>query len=297
MTAGQPLQSMTGYGTASRDSERLQASASARSLNHRYLDLTVHLARRLMPLEGEVKRLVQARVQRGKVEVSVQASFRDDDGAVVVAARPLVAGLVRALKEAQAEHGLAGEVQVGDVARFPGAFEVIETRGLDDPRRREVLEVVAEALDGLVAMRRSEGAHLRAVLAEVLDVVEAAAGRLEELSASERETRAAGLLEKARGFARDLGLEEARLYQEVVRLADRQDVAEELERLRGHVVQAREALAGAGPCGKRLDFLAQEMAREANTVGSKSASTAMAREVVGLKGEVERFREQVQNLE
>jgi uncharacterized protein (TIGR00255 family) len=157
--------------------------------------------------------------------------------------------------------------------------------------------VVAEALDGLVAMRRSEGAHLRAVLGETLDALESGAARLESLSASEREARAAALLEKARGFVRDLGLEEARLYQEVVRLADRQDVAEELERLRGHVAQSREALAGAVPCGKRLDFLAQELAREVNTVGSKAASTAMAREVVSLKAEVERFREQVQNLE
>ena len=107
----------------------------------------------------------------------------------------------------------------------------------------------------------------------------------------------ASLHEKARTFVRELGLEEARLYQEVVRLADRQDVAEEVERLRGHVGQAREALEGDGPCGKRLDFLAQEMAREANTLGSKSASAALTREVVALKAEVERFREQVQNLE
>jgi uncharacterized protein (TIGR00255 family) len=291
------LQSMTGYGSAARDTERLQASVSARSLHHRYLDLTVHLARRLMPLEAEVKRLVQARVQRGKVEVVVQATFRDDSGAVVVAARPLVAGLVRALKEAQREHGLAGELQVGDVARFPGAFEVVEAQTLDDPRRGEVLEVVAEALDGLVAMRRNEGAHLRAVLAQTLDAVGEATARLESLSAREREVRVAALQEKARAFVRDLGLEEARLYQEVVRLADRQDVAEEIERLRGHVGQAREALDGAVPCGKRLDFLAQEMGREVNTLGSKSASAAMAHEVVSLKAELERFREQVQNLE
>jgi len=291
------LQSMTGYGSAARETERMQASVSARSLNHRYLDLTVHLARRLMPLEAEVKRLVQSRLQRGKVEVVVQATFRDDGGAVVVAARPLVAGLVRALKDAQAEHGLAGELQVGDVARFPGAFEVVETQTLDESRRCEVLEVVAEALEGLVAMRRSEGAHLRSVLAQTLIVIEEAAARLESLSAREREARVASLLEKARSFVRDLGLEEGRLYQEVVRLADRQDVAEEIERLRGHVGQAREALDGEGPCGKRLDFLAQELAREANTLGSKSASAPMAREVVSLKAEVERFREQVQNLE
>jgi uncharacterized protein (TIGR00255 family) len=291
------LQSMTGYGTAARETERLQASVSARSVNHRYLDLNVHLARRLMPLEADVKRLVQSRLQRGKVEVVVQASFRDEAGAVVVAARPLVAGLVRALREAKAEHGLAGELQVGDVARFPGAFEVVEAPSLDESRRGEVLAVVAEALDGLVAMRRSEGAHLRGVLAQVLGAVEEAAGRLEALSARERDARVASLQEKARTFVRELGLEEARLYQEVVRLADRQDVAEEIERLRGHVGQAREALDGDGPCGKRLDFLAQEMAREANTLGSKSASSALAREVVSLKAEVERFREQVQNLE
>jgi uncharacterized protein (TIGR00255 family) len=95
----------------------------------------------------------------------------------------------------------------------------------------------------------------------------------------------------------ELGLEETKLYQEVVRLAERADVAEEVQRLRSHVAQARGLLGGSGPCGKRLDFLAQELAREANTIGSKSASAALAREVVGLKAEVERLREQVQNVE
>jgi uncharacterized protein (TIGR00255 family) len=290
--------SMTGYGAAARETDRVQASASARSLNHRYLDLTVHLARRLMALEPEVKRLVQARLQRGKVEVTVQASVRDDGGgAVVVAARPLVAGLVRALREVEAEHGLGGELRAGDIARFPGAFEVVESQELDEAVRREVLEVVSRALDGVLEMRRAEGAHLCALLTQALSVMEEAVGRVEALSAREREARVSSLQDKARSFVRDLGLEDARLYQEVVRLADRQDVAEEVERLRGHLAQVRELLAAGGACGKRLDFLAQELAREANTVGSKSASNGLVREVVALKAEVERFREQVQNVE
>src|SRR5262245_662692 len=168
MTDQPALQSMTGYGTAARETERVQASASARSLNHRYLDLTVHVSRRLMAVEPEIKRLVQARLQRGKVEVTVQASFRDEGGAGVVAARPLVAGLVRALRDVEAEHGLSGKLRAGDIARFPGAFEVVESPDLDEAVRREVLEVVSQALDGLAAMRRTEGAHLLALLTQAL---------------------------------------------------------------------------------------------------------------------------------
>jgi uncharacterized protein (TIGR00255 family) len=146
-------------------------------------------------------------------------------------------------------------------------------------------------------MRRVEGETLRAVLLAGLDAVDAAAARIEALSVSERAARRDQLLERARSLRDDLGLDDGRLYQEVLRLVDRQDVAEEVQRLRSHVAQARAAIGGEGPCGKRLDFLAQEMAREANTIGSKVASAALVQEVVGLKSELERLREQVQNVE
>jgi uncharacterized protein (TIGR00255 family) len=289
---------MTGYGTAAVDTEALRASVTARSLNHRYLDLTVHAPRRLQALEPDVKRLVQARVQRGRVEVSIQASLRAGEAAVVLAPPGVIAALVDALRRIQQDHGLEGELRAADVARFPGIVELAElATDVDEPRRHEVLRAVDDALAQLEQMRRAEGEGLQRVLLQSLDAVEAAAGRIEELSLSERAARRDSLLEKARGLRAELGLEEGRLYQEVLRLVDRQDVAEEVQRLRSHVAQARAAVRGEGPAGKRLDFLAQELGREANTIGSKVASAPLVQEVVALKSELERLREQVQNVE
>jgi uncharacterized protein (TIGR00255 family) len=289
---------MTGYGSASSDGEAGRVSVAARALNHRFLDLSLHLPRRLQGLEPEMRKLVQSHVQRGRVELSLQAALSGEEGTAVVVSTPVVAGVVGALRQIQARYDLAGKVRLADVVRFPGALEIVETDGHpDEGRRREVLNLVESALESLDGMRRAEGENLERELRQALAAIEAAAARLESASRTERETRRQTLLERTRALRDELGLEEARFYQEVVRLVDRQDVAEELQRLRSHVAQARDVLRDGGPCGKRLDFLAQELAREANTLGSKSASAAMAREVVDLKGEVERLREQVQNVE
>ena len=292
------IRSMTGYGSASSEGDTGRISVAARALNHRFLDLSLHLPRRLQGLEPEVRRLVQSRVQRGRLELTLQASLREEEGTAIVVSTPVVAGVVGALRQIQSQYDLAGKVRLSDVVRFPGALEVVETDGqLDNERRRQLFGLVESALESLDRMRRAEGENLERDLLQALAAIEAAAARLEAASRAERETRRVALLERTRALRDELGLEEARLYQEVVRFVDRQDVTEELQRLRSHVGQARDVLRDGGPCGKRLDFLAQEMAREANTVGSKSASTAMAREVVDLKGDVERLREQVQNVE
>jgi uncharacterized protein (TIGR00255 family) len=291
------LRSMTGFGSAAAEDERMKASVTVRSLNHRYLDVSVHLSRRVSAIEADVRRAVQARLQRGRVEVAVQASLRGQDGEVVPN-RPLIAGLVRALREVKAEHALAGDVQVADVVRFPGAFESQEAGGsLQDAERDELLALLATALDGLDQMRVAEGARLREALLGAVQAVEDATARIERLLEQERGPRLLALQAKARTLLQELGVEEQRLYQELARLVDRGDVAEELQRLRSHAGQARAIVEQAGPCGKRLDFLAQELGREANTIGSKSDSAALAQEVVDLKGEIERFREQVQNVE
>ena len=292
------IRSMTGYGSASSESDAGRMSVVARALNHRFLDLALHLPRRLQGLEAEVRKLVQSRIQRGRLELTLQSSLREEEGTAVVVSTPVVAGVVGALRQIQSQYDLAGKVRLSDVVRFPGALEVVETDGRpDEERRGRILGLVESALESLDRMREAEGERLERDLLQALAAIEAAAGRLESTSRAERETRRLALLERTRALRDELGLEDARLYQEVVRFVDRQDVAEELQRLRGHVGQARDVLRDGGPCGKRLDFLAQEMAREANTVGSKSASAAMAREVVELKAEVERLREQVQNVE
>jgi uncharacterized protein (TIGR00255 family) len=292
------IRSMTGYGAASIDDGPLRAAVAIRSLNHRFLEIAVSLSRRAASLEPEIKALVQSRLRRGKVDVSVRATLDRGEGEAIVASAPVVTGLVKALRQVRAEHGLGGDVSISDVARFPGALEVVEAPGAaDEASRSAVLGLVERAVDDLDAMRRAEGERLSVDLRLRLDAVDATADRLEALSEESRASRRQGLVERTRALKEEAGLDESRLYQEIVRLVDRSDVAEELQRLRSHVAQCRSLVASEEPAGKRLDFLAQELTREANTIGSKAASAPMVQSVVALKAEIERFREQVQNVE
>jgi uncharacterized protein (TIGR00255 family) len=293
------IRSMTGFGSASVESEPLRAAVSVRSLNHRFLDVALHLPRRLQVLEAEAKERVARTVGRGRVEVQMQASLPEGPAEAVVASRPLVSSLVRALRDMQNEFGLEGGVAVSDLVRYPGALERIETRSaLPDDVREQLLGLLGEALDALDAMRRAEGERLRDELERALGIVEEKAACIEARSVGSREEREATLAERVRTLAAEIGLEDPRLYQEVVRTVERHDVAEEIQRLRSHAAAARGLLRGDGaPAGKRLDFLAQELMREANTIGSTVQDAAAVHEVVALKAEIERLREQVQNVE
>jgi len=292
------IHSMTGYGAASAETDSLRAEVAVRSLNHRYLEIVVSVPRRLASFEPDLKSLVQSRVQRGKVEVLVRASPTDQGAETVVVSHPVVAGFVSALRQIKAEHGLAGEIQLSDVVRLPGAFEIVEATARPEPGwQRTLVEVVGCALDRLEEMRRLEGELLQRDLEERLGAIELTTYRIESLADASRAARREALLAKLRELCSELGLEAGRLHQEVVRLVDRADVAEELQRLRSHVAQARGLLRSEEAAGKTLDFLTQELMREANTIGSKTASSSLVQEVVVLKSEIEKLREQVQNVE
>jgi uncharacterized protein (TIGR00255 family) len=293
------IRSMTGFAEAVLDKDELHASVSVRALNHRFFDLTLHLPRRLQPLEPEARERVKAAVGRGRIEISMQAALPDGKSDAVAASRPLVASLVRTLRDMQNEFGLDGGVSVADLVRFPGALEYIDGAGvLGDDVRAATLGLLDQALARLDGARRAEGERLGFALETALAAIEAVAGRIEARFAATRETRSRVLLERARSLVGELGLEDARLYQEAVRAVERHDVTEELQRLRSHVTAARDLIAGNGaPAGKPLDFLSQELMREANTIGSKAQDGDAIRDVVALKTEIERFREQVQNVE
>lgn len=291
------ISSMTGYGAAQLETQALCASVAIRSLNHRFLEIALHLPRRLQPLEPQIKALIQSRLKRGRVELSLQATLLGGEGELVVASRPLVSALVRSLREIQNEHGLDGGVSVADVARFPGALEVNETPQSLDAVSAPLVELVAQALEGLAAMRQAEGESLARDLGAGLDALAAAIERLAALSEAGKAERREALSLKLRELSAELGLEDARVYQEVARQVERADVSEELQRLRSHVQQFRELMRAPGPTGKRLDFLTQELMREANTLGSKSQASPLIQEVVGFKSLIEQVREQVQNVE
>ena len=268
------IRSMTGYGSASLEMGPLRATVTVRSVNHRFLDLTLHLPRRLQPLEAEAKERVAAAVARGRVELSMQASLAE--------------AATRGGRGLAPPGGLAGAHAAGHAERVRPRGRRVRGRPRALPRRARARRGARGDPGG--GSRRARGAArprprrrstrcggrrasgCAASSSASLDAIEGAATRIEARSAESRELRQAALLERVRALAGELGLEDGRLYQEVVRAVERHDVAEEVQRLRSHAASARELVAAEGaPAGKRLDFLAQELMREANTVGSKIA--------------------------
>ncbi len=294
------IHSMTGFGRARCESDGLGLEVEVRSVNHRHLDLRVRLPRVLSDHETEIKQRVKALLSRGKVDVTVGLTAGTATTALEID-EGIVEQIVHASERLRERHGLGAPLGVADLLSLPGVVRVVETEidaeGLVEP----LADAVEEATRALVAMRAAEGESLSVELEGRLDRIEALAeafeARADEVVAVARQR----LRKRAEQIEREVGLlDEARLHQEIVIAADRLDITEELVRLKSHVVQFRETLRSAGvgrPVGRRLDFLLQELGREANTVGSKASDAQLAQDVVELKTELERIREQVQNVE
>ncbi|MCL4684498.1 YicC family protein [Myxococcota bacterium] len=295
------IRSMTGYGQAFFEVDGAGFEVEARSVNHRHLDVKVRVPRGLSAFENELRVQASEQLVRGKVDVSVRATSGAGLADTVeldlaVAERYLAAA--RTLRE---RDGVVGHLEVSALLALPGVARVVERQLEEETVRAALRRALAAALDSLDAMRQAEGAaldrDLRTRLARIEAWVEQVAARSGEVAQSVRDK----LRKRAEQLRDETGiLDDARLHQEVVWAADRLDVSEECVRLRSHVAQFLALLDGAGAreaAGRRLDFLLQEMGREANTIGSKSADAPIAHQVVELKTELERIREQVQNLE
>jgi uncharacterized protein (TIGR00255 family) len=290
------IRSMTGFGSARGSAAGEELDVEIRSVNHKYCEVKVRLPRELAALEVDATKAVRERLARGGVDVSVRRAGAAGSVAPRVDAA-LAEAYARAFAEVKARLGLEGPVTVADVVGAEGVVR-LEERALDFGAAREALRgALSSALDALLAMRVREGEALGRDLAARLDAVEELVARAAALVPQAVEHHRARLAERVAELTRGIGLDPARLAQEVALLADRTDVTEEVTRLRSHLSLARALLAGAEPAGRKLDFLVQEMHREVNTIGSKSQSAEIAAIVVSAKAEVERMREQVQNVE
>ena len=290
------IRSMTGFGAGRGASGAEELDVEVRSVNHKFCEVKVRAPRELAALEIEAGKIVKERLARGGVEVAI----RRPGGSSGLAPRidvALAESYARAFREVQARLGLPGELSLADVLGADGVVR-LEERSVDLDAAREALRrALGVALDALVEMRVREGEALARDLAGRRDVVEGSVGRVELLGPPALEHHRARLAERVSELARGVAVDPARLEQEVVLLADRTDVTEEITRLRSHVAQVRALLRVAEPAGRKLDFLVQEMHREVNTIGSKSQSAEIAAVVVVMKTEIERMREQVQNVE
>jgi uncharacterized protein (TIGR00255 family) len=287
---------MTGFGAGHGAAGGEELDVEVRSVNHKFCEVKVRLPRELAALEIEVAKSVKERLARGGVEVAVR---RPGSGAglaprVDVA---LAESYARAFHEIQARLGLPGAVTLAEILGADGVVRLEERTVSAEAAREALRRGLGAALDALAEMRAREGEALARDLAARLDLVEASVARVAALVPQVVEHHRARLAERVLELTRGVALDPARLAQEVALLADRTDVTEEMTRLHSHLAQARALLGLAEPAGRKLDFLVQEMHREVNTIGSKAQSAEIAALVVSMKVEIERMREQVQNVE
>ncbi|MGH9971766.1 MAG: YicC/YloC family endoribonuclease [Pyrinomonadaceae bacterium] len=292
------MKSMTGYGRGSAVGDDFSVSVDLKTVNNRFLDVHLRLGGELSPLEASIKRRISSRLSRGRVDVTITFERRSE--VAYELNRPLIAGYVNALREMQREFGIAGELDVNVIARLPGALQPTRD-GLNENMVAGVEQALDEAISELERMREQEGGALQKEMSERVDNIEALVPRIEQAAGALVETYRSRLQKRIGELLNREGtlveLDPARVAQEVAYLADRSDVSEEMVRLRSHLAQFREALDSTGETGKMLDFLLQELNREANTTLSKSTDLPIKEAALGIKAEVEKLREQVQNVE
>ena len=291
------IRSMTGYG---RDQQLLHGrsiTVEIRSVNHRYFEFSCRAPRGCAFLEDRLKRALQSAISRGKVEVSLTLQTVESRHTSVAVDHALARQYLTALRALGEEYSLPDDLTLSVVARLPDVFTVCREEEDEEELAADVLSVLQNALDRFVAMRETEGERLRADVLSRLSVMEEHLSFVEERSpqtlAEYRARLTARLTELLNGAVPD----ENRILTEAGIVADRLAVDEETVRLRSHFAQLRKIMESTEPVGRKLDFLVQEMNRETNTIGSKCSDTAIAGHVVEMKSEIEKIREQIQNIE
>lgn len=287
--------SMTGYGRAMREIDGRQLTVELKSVNHRFLDLSFRMPRNLMFLEDDARKLIGARLSRGHVDVFMTYRNMRSDARSVQVDRALFDAYAGALS-VLTDSGVQDDRSLMSIARLPDVLVVTEAEEDQDALRALLAEALGAALDALMDMRRREGAEMKRDLAFRTDRIEEMTRAVEErypATVDEYRQRLRASIEELIGK----GVDEARLLTEVAVMADRSAIAEETVRLHAHIAQLRECLEKAEPVGRRIDFLVQELNREVNTISSKSQDVPITQLVVSMKAEIEKLREQLQNIE
>ena len=291
------IKSMTGYGSAKGSVEGLEISVELKSVNNRYLDTSVRLPRSFIFAEDAVKSAVQAHISRGKVDVFVSVDSSLSGDMTVKVNEPLLKGYIDAITHIAQENSLPDDVTAMSVSRFPDVLSV-EKKDLDaEAISRGIAEITERALKDFDSMRLREGEKLRDDVLSRLETINALVSAVEEKApetVAEYRRRLEQKMSEVLGAA---GVDENRILAEAAIFADHIAVDEETVRLRSHMAQLRGMIEGNSPTGRKIDFLIQEFNREANTIGSKCQNSQIAYVVVDLKSEIEKIREQIQNIE
>ena len=292
------MKSMTGFGRAEVSGENFSVSVDLKTVNNRFLDVNLRLSSELQTLESNIKKAISDRLSRGRVDVNLQYERNTD--VTYELNRPLISGYLTALKEMQDEFDLTGDPDINVIARLPNALQS-KKDDLSEGFSNGVLAAIDKALEDLETMRTKEGESLENDLKELLGnierrlpLIESEADKVSDEYFQRLNKKIEKLLSKSDS---QIEIDRARMAQEVAYLADKSDIAEEITRLKSHIEQFYSIMKEEVPVGKRLDFLTQELYREANTIGSKTQNLVVKESALATKADIEKIREQVQNIE
>ena len=291
------IYSMTGYGTAKGKIEDLDVTIELKSVNNRYLDTSVRVPRGFVFLEDKIKSAIQSKLSRGKIDVFVTIDSSSSEDLIVRINEPLARGYFEALKSLSEAFEIPNNVDAVTISRFPDVLS-LEKKELDmDAVSAGMQELTLAAVDDFDRMRAIEGEKLQQDLYEKIACIEALLSKIEEEAPKTVEEYQNRLLQKMKDVLEDSSVEENRIIQEAAIYADHIAINEETVRLHSHIAQLKMMIEQGSPIGRKMDFLIQEFNREANTIGSKCQNSEVAHYVVDMKSEIEKMREQVQNIE
>lgn len=291
------IKSMTGFGRAQDVIDGMSIAVEIKSVNHRYFEFSSKTPRTYGFLDERLKSRVQSSVARGKIECFVTIEALEDDNCTVSVNHSLAAGYITALQELSEKYGLENDITVTSLAKYYDIFSVHKNEADEEKVWNAVCTVTDRALESFVEMRKKEGQKLRDDVLSRCDIILENVAFIEERSPETVAEYNAKLLERMKAVLEDVHVDEQRILTEAAIFADKVAVAEETVRLRSHIDQMREFMDSDTSIGRKADFLIQEINREANTIGSKAQDVLVAKRVIDIKAEVEKIREQIQNIE
>ena len=291
------IKSMTGYGKSTLEVNSRKYQVEIKSLNHRYLDISIRMPKQLSYLEEIVKKQISSKISRGKIDVFISFENNSMEGRTIKINTELARAYITELRKLAKEENLSDNIEVNDIAKYPDVL-IIQENQEDETIKNEIVEVVNKAVENLVDMKQTEGIKIAEDLQKRLDYIQKEVNRVKEFSTGLINEYIVKLEERIKELLpNNQETDKNRLMQEVVIYADKCSIEEEVTRLNSHIGQFREFLKSDEAVGKKLDFMIQEMNRETNTIGSKSNNLNITNGVIDIKTEIENLREQVQNIE
>lgn len=291
------IQSMTGYGRAFYETKKRNLTIEIKSVNHRYLDLNIKMPRNFISLEEKIRKIVQNKISRGKVDIYITQTILQSENSVAVLNKNLSDSYVKCLEEIKKRYNLHEELSVSLIAKFPEVINVEQNEEDLEEIWMDLEIPLTEALNNLVAMRAREGVKLKEDLELKCHNISKMVAGIEDKSKTVVEQYRKKLTDRITELLGDTNVDENRVAMEVAILSDKACIDEEIVRIKSHITQLSDSLILAEPTGRKLDFIIQEMNREANTIGSKASDINIVQLVLNIKNEIEKLREQVQNIE